>query len=243
MRSKLILFLGCILPIGVFADDHAPTPNIAAVYECTLMDGVSADNLAAYGKGEFKSWVDENNYNVDSFLWEAIAVSPPFDAPDVRWVNYFESWADYYEISEGWEQSGELAEKFATMAECGKARFATVTRTGGSPTEVDEKPLIASVCQLNEGKTMLDAMAFVPKVTSILTETAGAEITSFVFTNFVGVTGPDYITFFTGETSEMVKVQDTGKNGGYRSAFMDSVLESPATCEADLHQSHKMVRG
>ena len=51
MRSKLILFLGCILPIGVFADDHAPTPNIAAVYECTLMDGVSADNLAAYGKG------------------------------------------------------------------------------------------------------------------------------------------------------------------------------------------------
>ena len=71
MRSKLILFLCCILPIGVFADDHAPTPNIAAVYECKLMDGVSTDNLAAYGKGAFKSWIDENNYNVDSFLWDA----------------------------------------------------------------------------------------------------------------------------------------------------------------------------
>ena len=51
MRLKLVLALGFLLPMGAFADDHMPPTNIAAVYECNLMDGVTADDVAAFGAG------------------------------------------------------------------------------------------------------------------------------------------------------------------------------------------------
>ena len=242
MRLKLVLALSLMLPMGAFADDHMPPTNIAAIYECNLMDGVTADDVAAFGAGKFKNWVVKNDYNVGSYLWEAVAVSPPFNEPDMRWVNYFQSWSDYFEISEGWERSGKLAEEFATMASCDKARFAIGMRTGGAAPQAKEKPLIASVCQLNDGKTLQDAIAFMPKATSVINATADASITTFLWSNFIGVSGLDYIAFFTGETAEMVKVMDGVKNGTFVSAFAEAELMSPATCESDLHQSHEMVR-
>ena len=130
MRLTLVLALSFILPMGAFADNHMPPTNIAAIYECNLIDGATADDVAAFGAGKFKNWVGNNDYNVGSYLWEAVALSPPFNEPDMRWVNYFQSWSDYFEISEGWERSVTLAEKFATMATCDKARFAIGVRTG-----------------------------------------------------------------------------------------------------------------
>ena len=52
-----------------------------------------------------------------------------------------------------------------------------------------------------------------PAVDALINETVGVEITSFVWTNFIGVSGLDYIAFFTGETREMTKVMDGLKNG------------------------------
>ena len=46
------------------------------------------------------------------------------------WANYFQFWSDYFEISEGWERSGKLAEACVTMATCDKARFSIGMRTG-----------------------------------------------------------------------------------------------------------------
>ena len=242
MRLKLVLALGFLLPIGAFADDHMPPTNIAAVYECNLMDGVTADDVAAFGAGKFKNWVGKNDYNVSSYLWEAVAVNPPFDQPDMRWVNYFQSWSDYYEISEGWERSGKLAEEFANMATCNKARFAIGMRTGGATPQSKEKPLIASICQLNDGKTLQDAVTFMPKATSVINDSVGASIATFIWSNFIGVSGLDYIAFFTGETAEMVKVMDGVKDGSVMGAFAEAELIPPATCDTNLHQSHEMIR-
>ena len=141
-----------------------------------------------------------------------------------------------------WLEAGALAEKYDSMVTCSKARFAVTNRTGGVIPEAKEKPLVANVCQLNEGKTMQDVMAFLPKATDLINESTGANIGSFLWTNFIGVSGLDYVAFFTGETSEMTKVMDGVKNGIYTAKFADAGLESPGTCAVDLNHSHEMVR-
>ena len=114
--------------------------------------------------------------------------------------------------------------------------------SSGSSPVAKEKPLVANVCQLNDGKTLQDAMTFLPRATEIINETVGTEIMSFTFTNFIGVSGPDYIAFFTGEGSDMVKVMDGVKDGVYGDAFTKAGLESPSDCTVDLHSSREMVR-
>ena len=49
---------------------------------------------------------------------------------------------------------------------------------------IQEKPLIASVCQLNDGKTMQDAMEFVPKMTKLMNKTTGANVASSISGNW-----------------------------------------------------------
>ena len=68
-----------------------------------------------------------------------------------------------------------------------------------------------------------------PKATSVINATADASITTFLWSNFIGVSGLDYIAFFTGETAEMVKVMDGVKNGTFVSAFAEAELMPPAT--------------
>ena len=242
MRLKLVLALSLILPMGAFADDHLPSSTVAAVWECTLNDGATAADVASWGASDFKDWANEQQLNVGSYLWEAVAVNQPFDEADVRWVDYYPSWDDYYAMRSAWLEAGALAEKYDSMVTCSKARFAVTNRTGGVIPEAKEKPLVANDCQLNEGKTMQDVMAFLPKATDLINESAGASITSFLWTNFIGVSGLDYVSFFTGETREMTKVMDGVKNGTFTSAFAEAGLMPPATCESDLHQSHEMVR-
>ena len=141
-----------------------------------------------------------------------------------------------------WSESGALAEEYDSMVTCGKARFATGISTGGSVPQSKEKPLIASLCQLNEGKTIQDAMTFLPKATSLINETADTSITTFLWSNFIGVSGLDYIALFTGQTAEMAKFMDGVKDGAVMSAFTMEDLTPPATCDTNLHQSHEMVR-
>ena len=89
---------------------------------------------------------------------------------------------------------------------------------------------------------MQDVMTFVPKATALINETVGVEITSFVWTNFIGVSGLDYIAFFTGETGEMTKVMDGVKNGVIANRFAKAGISPPGTCVVDLNHSHEMVR-
>ena len=74
----------------VASDDHQPS-SVVVDYECTLNDGASAEDLADFGELDFKKFVNKNKLVLNSYLWDAVAVSPPFDEPDVRWNN-FPSW-------------------------------------------------------------------------------------------------------------------------------------------------------
>ena len=149
MRSKIVLLLSLLMPVGAFADDHIPSSTVVAVWECSFNDGTTAGDVASWGSSDFKKWADKNKLNVGSYLWEAVAVNKPFDEADVRWVDYYPSWNDYYAMRAAWSESGALAEEYDSMVTCGKARFATGISTGGSVPQSKEKPLIASLCQLS----------------------------------------------------------------------------------------------
>ena len=86
---RTIVSLLCILvSTGGFAAHHEePEPMVAEVYECALNAGVTADDVAALGSSEFADLVAKYDLNMTTFLWEAVAVSPPYGAADVRWVN------------------------------------------------------------------------------------------------------------------------------------------------------------
>ena len=89
--KKIILIL-CALTISAqsVADHHAPTNSaVSVIYECTLNEGVSPADVVAFGKSTVNKFATNNDLKMNSYLWEAIAINPPYDGADVRWVNYF----------------------------------------------------------------------------------------------------------------------------------------------------------
>ena len=74
---------------NAWSSDHDGTPSqLAVIWECTLNEGITARDVAEWGSTDFKKFTEKNSLNMTSYLWEAISVNPPFDAPDVRWVDY-----------------------------------------------------------------------------------------------------------------------------------------------------------
>ena len=69
----------------------------------------------------------------------------------------------------------------------------------------------------------------------------GNEISSFVWTSTVGVSGFDYLTIFTGKTSAMTKMMNGVANGSLFRAFAEAGMAPVAECVTDLHHSHLMV--
>ena len=243
MIRLLLILLGLVGFSGyVASDDHQPSSVVVEVYECTLNDGASAEDLADFGGTDFKKFVNKNKLLLNSYLWDAVAVSPPFDEPDVRWINYFPSWGDYYSMRRTFNEKGSsLFAKFSELASCAKPRFAAGRNIGKAFPIADEKPLIVSVCNLNEGKTMQDAMSSAPKAAGTLNEVLDTNIGSSMWTNFIGVTGLDYLLVFSGETGDMVKMMDGVKDGSLLMKMAQAGVQPPSTCEVNLHHSHLMV--
>ena len=94
---------------------------------------------------------------------------------------------------------------------------------------------------------MQDAMGFVPKATALINKSMETEITSFVWTSTVGVSGFDCSTVFTGETSAMTKMTKMTKmmngvaNRSLFQAFAKARMAPMAECITDPHHSHLMV--
>ena len=55
---------------------------------------MSPDQVIALGQGDFAAFVADNELNMDTYLWEAVAINPPYDEADLGWVNYFPTWKD-----------------------------------------------------------------------------------------------------------------------------------------------------
>ena len=107
MYRTIVSLMGILLSTGSFAAHHEePEPMVAEVYECILNDGITADDVAAMGSSDFADLVAKHDLNMTTFLWEAIAVSPQYGDADVRWVNYFPTWADYFAGDAAWRAHG-----------------------------------------------------------------------------------------------------------------------------------------
>ena len=115
--AACLMFAGSVLA----AHHEEASPQVAEIYDCNLKEGVTADQLAALGAGDFAALVKEHDLTMTSFLWEAVAVNQPYDQVDVRWVNYYPTWSDYGDADVAWRaHGGEVAAKINGMATCAK---------------------------------------------------------------------------------------------------------------------------
>ena len=90
IRKILTALTLCLSPF-VIADDHMPRSAVVEVQECMLKEGASPLDVVAFGAKDFKQFVADNDINVGAYLWEAVAVNPPSDEADFRWVTYYPS--------------------------------------------------------------------------------------------------------------------------------------------------------
>ena len=240
---KLIIFMSIFFSGFINADHHAePAPMIAEIFECTLNEGATANEVLALGQNNFKNFVASNKLSVNTYLWEAISINPPYDAADIRWVNYFPTWRDHAKASAIWRKKGaKLQAKLDALSTCQKPIFMTVHNTGTRPTQSQEKPLVAQVCNLNEGKNISDALEYRKAFSSMANKVAETQVGSFLFTPSFGVSGFDYVAMVAGNEADMVKIMDGVRDGSVPAAAAAAGLQNPATCGFDLHRSHLMV--
>ncbi len=84
MYRTIVSLLCILLSTGSFAAHHEePDPMVAKVYECALNAGVTADDVAALGSSDFADLVAKYDLNMTTFLWEAVAASPPYRDADL----------------------------------------------------------------------------------------------------------------------------------------------------------------
>ena len=240
-----LAILPLLLTFGlVHADDHMPTaPIIAQIYECSLNENVTPAQVAALGSGEFNKFVTKNKMNMNSYLWEAVAINAPYNDADLRWVNYFPTWKDQSNADRLWRDKGtKLQGKIYELITCKKPFFFPM-QSVAQPPMADEKPLITMVCNLNDGKSMEDALAYRKGINAAASKLTNEQIGSAVFMPGIGLsTGWDYVAMVTGTDDGMATMMDTVRDGSLASATASAGLENPATCVTDMHRSHKMVQ-
>ena len=176
-----------------------------------------------------------------SYLWEAISVTPPFDAPDIRWVDYYPSWTDFYEADDAWSSS-ELVGDYFDLVTCEKPVTARTLQAGAPVPEEKIKTLYARVCQLNEGATIQDAVAYREAVNEIQSsQSKEGSVGSFLFSPIFGFAAADYVALVAGSVENMALVLDGSLNGSTAAAIESAGHSEPAQCVANLHRSHTMV--
>ena len=84
------VYLSMALSTSANADDHMSSePVIDEIDECTVNEGVSPEQVVAIGQGDFAAFFADNELNMNTYLWEAVAINAPYDEADLRWGNYF----------------------------------------------------------------------------------------------------------------------------------------------------------
>ena len=243
MCRMIVSLLGIFLSAGSFAAHHEePEPEVAEVYECLLNDGVTAGDIVALGAGDFASFVGKHELNMTTFLWEAVAVSPPYDEPDVRWVNYFPTWGDYFAAGAAWREHGKKIDvKINKLMTCGRPTMAGFHQTGEPAPDTPVKPLYIRVCQLKPGNTVANAMAYRKAVNSTQNEQIGSTVGSYMFTPGFGNPGFDYGAMVSGTPEDMAKLMDHSRDGSTGKLLTEDGYTEPGNCNVDLHRSHMMV--
>lgn len=243
MIKHAVFVVVCSISVVAFADHHEPSgPTLAEIYDCQLNDGVSVGNAVEYARTAFKGFADEHDLAMRTFIWEAVAVNQPYDEPDIRWVNYYPSWSAYYAADEKWRaKGGDVAMGILDRMVCSKSRITRLHRSGEVAPRADEKPMIALVCNLKEGKTIQDAIDFRTSANTLSNDLIEGTNGSFILTPMMGISGFDYVSMVTGTHTEMAAMMDNVRTGKYREAMREAGLENPGSCVVDLHKSHLII--
>jgi hypothetical protein len=241
--KKLLLGLACLIPLSANADDHMPpAPGVAQIFECTLNSGVGVGDVVAFGSTAVNQFVDQQKLQISSYLWEAVAVNEPYREPDVRWVNYYPSWQAMYAGGAAFASNGtDLVGQFNSMLDCDKPVLLASQNLMSDLVMAQQKPMIAAVCQLNEGKTPMDAMQVTKQMADLANTTLGTDIGASMFLPAFGITGFDYVGTFYGNTGDMAKLMDSVRDRTLPARMAAAGLQPAAECVNDLHTSHLMI--
>ena len=118
-----------------------------------------------------------------------------------------------------------LVEKFYSMVACEKEVILGAQNLMSDLLVADQKPFVASVCQLNDGKTMADAMQFSKQLIGMADKAAGASVGGTMFTPCIRDFGFDYVTAYYGETSEMTKLMNGVRDRSMPAAMVKAGLQ------------------
>ena len=100
-------------------------------------------------------------------MWEAGAVNPPYCDADVRCVNYFLTWGNYFAADAACrEHGGKIGAKINKLMSCGRPDLAGFMQAGEPAPDALVKPLYIRVCELKPGNTLASAMAYQKAVNS-----------------------------------------------------------------------------
>lgn len=239
--KKLLIALACFVPFGAMA--NTPAPVIAEIYECTLNDGVSTADIVNFGSKEVRSFTRKNKLPMHAYLWEAVAVNDPFNEADVRWVNYYPTWGDYYASNDAFNTKGaKLVEKFYSMVTCNKPVILGSQILTSELVVAQKKPMVASVCNLNDGKTTADGAAFVGQLIGIASSQQNSDIGASIMTPVFGISGFDYVSTIYGATDDMAGMMDSVRDRTLPAAMQSAGMAPVAECVNDLHVSHLMIQ-
>jgi len=232
-----------ILPLVAWVDHHeTPSPAVMELWDCELNSGYTINDMAAFARDEVAPFADKGELQQRSFIWEPLAIAPPYHETDFRWVNYTPSWEAWNQTREHFsgKEADKLLEKFSKIADCGNAVFASVRGVAPIP-ESSEKPLVLGVCKLNSGKTMGDVMKYrTSGRVNAINESLGIQSGQVLIMPGFGMAGDfDFLTMIAGTTPDMLKLMDGVRTGEVGKAHQaHSEMENPADCYWDLHKSH-----
>jgi hypothetical protein len=244
----LLATLTVLMSSIAYADHHAPPaePLVVEIHGCTLNEGVVLADVIKVGRAEFSKLFSADKLKMSSYIWEAVAVSPPFHAPDLRWVNYYPTWADWDASETVWRdpKSAKIVEKIFSLITCDRPMFGSAQMIAPIPA-VEEKYLIAGVCKLEPGKSLVDVRKYRTRGrTSAINAAIEANNGGALIYPGFGMTGDfDYVQTLTGEKSSMTKLLDGVRTGTVAAANQTySEMDNPATCTWDLHRAHAIVQ-
>lgn len=242
MRSTAFILIFA-LPLIAWSDHHeAPGPGVMELWACELNSGYTIGDVAAFARDEVAPFADKGELRQRSFLWEPTAIAPPYHETDFRWVNYTPSWDAWDHAGQHFnsKEAAQLLEKFAKMADCENAVYASVRGVAPIPQSA-EKPLILGVCQLNPGKSMSDVMNYrTNERMNAINESLGTQNGQALIMPGFGMAGDfDFLTMIAGTTPDMINLMDGVRTGAVGKAHQNhSEMENPANCYWDLHRSH-----
>ena len=158
-------------------------------------------------------------------------------------MNYFPSWQDQSKADRFWRQKADkLQAEIFELITCKKPFFFAIT-ISAQPAQAQEKPLIARVCTLNDGKSLRDAMAYRGGVAATANKLADTSVSSAILLTGIDLsTRWDCVAMVTGTPGDMATMMDTVRTGALTAALDKAGLESPSTCATDLHRTHRMVQ-